>query len=278
VFFQHVEVVSEAIGEAYAGAEADLGAGSAAERAARSLLAALLAGGELSAEDRGYAERIGLRTGGEMTAFALALEGGTVPQHAEAALRLRTRGALAVTEDGCVAGVATEPLGPALCGAGEAALAIESDPRPVAALEAELGAVRRQLAVAQAEGSKGYVGGRRYLLEVMAARSTEVAERIERQVFGVLDGERRGELAQTLEVLVEHDFDRGAAAAALPVHRNTMTYRLKRLQELTGLDLTANDDRLFAWVAVRRRAARRAQVRGLELSRTHLDREPEADG
>jgi hypothetical protein len=185
---------------------------------------------------------------------------------------------LAVTEDARVAGVAAEPVGPALCGAGEDALAVESDPRPAVALEAELADARRLLAVAQAEGMKGYAGGSRYLLELMAGRSGEVAERIERRVFGALDAERRGELAQTLETLAAHDFDRGAAAAALPVHRNTMTYRLKRLQELTGLDLAASDDRLLVWVAVRRRAVRRAQVHGVDLSLVHLDRAPREDG
>ena len=45
------------------------------------------------------------------------------------------------------------------------------------------------------------------------------------------------ELTRTLDALIEHDFDRGATAAALPVHRNTLTNRLNRIRAITGLDV-----------------------------------------
>jgi DNA-binding PucR family transcriptional regulator len=57
------------------------------------------------------------------------------------------------------------------------------------------------------------------------------------------------ELARTLSALVEHGFDKSAAAAALPVHRNTLNYRVARIEERTGLDLGTPRDRGLAWLA-----------------------------
>ena len=44
-------------------------------------------------------------------------------------------------------------------------------------------------------------------------------------------------LAQTLACLAANGFDRAAAAASLPVHRNTLLYRINRIEKLSGLDL-----------------------------------------
>ncbi|MFJ9367924.1 PucR family transcriptional regulator [Nocardia sp. NPDC101769] len=43
-------------------------------------------------------------------------------------------------------------------------------------------------------------------------------------------------LAETLEVFVDTGFNQLATARLLTIHRNTVTYRLARVQELTGLD------------------------------------------
>ena len=57
------------------------------------------------------------------------------------------------------------------------------------------------------------------------------------------------ELTRTLDTLIEHDFDRGATAAALPVHRNTLTNRLNRVHAITGLDVDSADGRGLLWLA-----------------------------
>jgi DNA-binding PucR family transcriptional regulator len=62
-------------------------------------------------------------------------------------------------------------------------------------------------------------------------------------------GPLTGELARTLTALVEHGFDKSAAAAALPVHRNTLNYRVAQIEQRTGLDLRAPRDRGLAWLA-----------------------------
>jgi DNA-binding PucR family transcriptional regulator len=42
-----------------------------------------------------------------------------------------------------------------------------------------------------------------------------------------------------------------ATAAALNLHRSGVYYRLRRAEELTGLDLDRGDDRLLAHLALR---------------------------
>jgi DNA-binding PucR family transcriptional regulator len=65
------------------------------------------------------------------------------------------------------------------------------------------------------------------------------------------------ELAHTLDVLIEHSFERGATAAALPVHRNTLRDRIARISEATGLDLECAEGRGLAWLAWLSRRLRR---------------------
>ena len=57
------------------------------------------------------------------------------------------------------------------------------------------------------------------------------------------------ELERTLDLLVEHSFERGSTAAALPVHRNTLRDRINRISELTGVDLGQAEGRGLAWLA-----------------------------
>jgi len=49
-------------------------------------------------------------------------------------------------------------------------------------------------------------------------------------------------LVDALRAFVASGYQRGEAAAALNIHRNTLTYRLRRIQILTGHDATQPDD------------------------------------
>ncbi len=44
----------------------------------------------------------------------------------------------------------------------------------------------------------------------------------------------------------------GRTAAALGIHRQTLYYRLSRIQQITGLDLNDGEDRLLLHMAVKR--------------------------
>lgn len=84
-----------------------------------------------------------------------------------------------------------------------------------------------------------------------------------RGVLGPLianDTRTGGALLATLESYLDNGCDVAAAAEALTVHPNTVKYRLRRVEHLTGLDLRRPDDLLRATVA--------------RLSRTLLEPDP----
>jgi DNA-binding PucR family transcriptional regulator len=108
----------------------------------------------------------------------------------------------------------------------------------------------RELATVAA-GERGIVHIADHLPELLLRAVPRHADALVALVYGPLDAE----LARTLEVLVEHGFDKSAAAAALPVHRNTLSYRVAKIERSTGLDLGTVDGRGRAWLATLHRAA-----------------------
>ncbi|MFD0311361.1 PucR family transcriptional regulator [Streptomyces sp. NPDC127119] len=61
------------------------------------------------------------------------------------------------------------------------------------------------------------------------------------------------ELARTAEVFLDRAGQAGRAAAELGVHRQTLYYRLSRVEQLTGLDLSDGEDRLLLHMAIKAR-------------------------
>lgn len=59
------------------------------------------------------------------------------------------------------------------------------------------------------------------------------------------------ELARTAEVFLDCAGQAGRAAAALGIHRQTLYYRLARVEQLTGLDLDVGEDRLLLHMALK---------------------------
>ncbi|WP_327353246.1 PucR family transcriptional regulator [Streptomyces sp. NBC_01304] len=59
------------------------------------------------------------------------------------------------------------------------------------------------------------------------------------------------ELARTAEVFLDHAGQAGRTAAALGIHRQTLYYRLSRVEKLTGLDLDEGEDRLLLHMALK---------------------------
>ncbi|MGW6744756.1 PucR family transcriptional regulator [Streptomyces sp. NPDC055025] len=59
------------------------------------------------------------------------------------------------------------------------------------------------------------------------------------------------ELARTAEVFLDHAGQAGRTAAALGIHRQTLYYRLSRIEQLTGLDLDSGEDRLLLHMALK---------------------------
>ncbi|MFE0426875.1 PucR family transcriptional regulator, partial [Streptomyces sp. NPDC058953] len=59
------------------------------------------------------------------------------------------------------------------------------------------------------------------------------------------------ELARTAEVFLDHAGQAGRTAAALGIHRQTLYYRLSRVEQLTGLDLADGEHRLLLHMALK---------------------------
>ena len=60
----------------------------------------------------------------------------------------------------------------------------------------------------------------------------------------VLAHDGSGVLRETLEAWCLHDGQVQSCATALGIHRNTLRYRLERIAELSGVELTRLDRRL----------------------------------
>jgi hypothetical protein len=74
------------------------------------------------------------------------------------------------------------------------------------------------------------------------------------QVLGPLvayDRKHRADLVRSLAAYLRHHGNLQHAARALVVHPNTVSYRLQRIQAITGLDLQDSEDRLVAEVALK---------------------------
>ncbi len=67
------------------------------------------------------------------------------------------------------------------------------------------------------------------------------------------EGHYGGELVRSLEAFIECNGQWEAAARQLFCHRHTLRYRMRKVEELTGRDLTSARDRIEFWLALRGR-------------------------
>jgi purine catabolism regulator len=67
------------------------------------------------------------------------------------------------------------------------------------------------------------------------------------------EGEYGGELLRSLEAYIENNGNWERAARQLYCHRHTLRYRIRKIEELTGRDLSRATDRIELWLALRAR-------------------------
>ena len=67
------------------------------------------------------------------------------------------------------------------------------------------------------------------------------------------DREHGGELLSSLQAFLQHNARWETAASQLYVHRHTLRYRMRKVEELSGRDLTSSFDRMEFWLALRAR-------------------------
>ena len=65
------------------------------------------------------------------------------------------------------------------------------------------------------------------------------------------DAEYGGELLRSLEAFIEHNGQWERAAREVYCHRHTLRYRMRKVEELTGRDLSRAHDRIEFWLALR---------------------------
>ena len=111
---------------------------------------------------------------------------------------------------------------------------------PGAALDAIPGALREaqqalSLVCAMPDAENRPYGTDELLVELAVARQPAIRRRLA-ELLGPL--QRGTDLQRTLEVLFDCGLDRQRTTAALHIHRRSLTYRIQRIRELTGLDPT----------------------------------------
>jgi len=246
---EYVDRVSAVVTETYL-AERELLV-SEEERWTRSLLDRLSSAAPLDGADSELAERLGVPVDDAYVPFAVVMPGRPPHRHAALAARLRRGGwRLAVTQSDCVVGLTWKPLELLDLDEGPDVVLAIGGPRP----RAELADAREEVTVlaehARRVGLVGRLTAEDHLLEILLDRSPRLLERLRERVLAPLAGDDRGELAHTLQALIGCRLDRTATSATLHVHRNTLAYRLKRIEEITGLDLASPRDLACVYLAL----------------------------
>lgn len=249
VFFEYINVVSDTFARAYA--EPEDSAAAVAERQARQLLDRLLEGRPLDPDHNELAEALGFPLQPSYRPFVACLVNHQARDHAALADQLRKSGNLAVTEGRRVVGLLAAPLTRSSIGSAGELIVAEDGPTGRADVEGRLEDARDLLTLAQARGLRGIVRPEDHLADLLLTLAPRQSDRIVDRVYGPLRGEP--ELIATLEALAANDFDRSAAAASLPVHRNTLLYRANKIEERTGLRLSATPAQALVWLATLRR-------------------------
>jgi purine catabolism regulator len=135
-----------------------------------------------------------------------------------------------------------------------------SRPAPVAALRRSFHEARCALeAAALANGSAPHVASYRDLGAFQLLLSLQDDEALRLYCDSVLaplehaSGEYGDELIRSLEAFIEQNGQWERAARELYCHRHTLRYRIRRVEQLTGRDLSNARDRIEFWLALRAR-------------------------
>ena len=221
------------------------------ERFTRRLLDRLSVDSPLDTADRELADRLGIPLDRVCFPFVVVMPDRPSDRHAALAAHLRRAGwKLAVTQSDRVVGLAWKPLDLPDLGVGSEVLLAIGEPTP----RAGLAAAREELDVLVEHGHRmgllGRVEAKDYLLEILLGRSPSLAARLREKVLAPLADNGHADLSQTLQTLVACRFDRAATSAALHIHRNTLAYRLGKIEEMTGLDLGSPRDLACVYVAI----------------------------
>jgi hypothetical protein len=240
ILMRYIDLVSATVAQAYL--DARQLAVSEEERGLRALLLALCEEeGPLHADTSALAARVGVPLTRDYRPFAIAIAEESAIRHGQMAANLRSQSILALTEGDRVSGLLAE--GQELRPPPGTLMALDA-PAVRGALSAGLEQMRMVIDLGRRLGRTGLLGPEDIAVEMLLASSPRTAELLSRRVFEPLRGGtgRRAALEETLNVFLASQTDRRAAAATLHIHPNTLDYRLRRIEELTGLRLAEPRD------------------------------------
>ncbi|MBS1870399.1 MAG: helix-turn-helix domain-containing protein [Actinobacteria bacterium] len=221
------------------------------ERGTRALVERIVDGTPLSTEERALAARLDVPLRDRYVPFAAAIPGASPRRHAALAARLRGEGRLAVTEGDRVFGLALTAPAVEDLGEGPQALLARADETPRAALACAREELQLLVDHGRSAGLSGVLTPASHALELLLARSPRVATALcERVLDPLVRGGEGADLVHTLRTLVHCGFDRARTSRALHVHRNTLGYRLNRIEQLAGLDLAQPRDVACVYLAL----------------------------
>jgi Regulator of polyketide synthase expression len=92
------------------------------------------------------------------------------------------------------------------------------------------------------------LGYYRYLPHILQEKQLHRFENSALRKIRKYDREHHSRLLQTLEVFLNNDSNVKAAAELLHIHINTLTYRLKRIAEIGGIDLNSMDQKVTLYL------------------------------
>jgi hypothetical protein len=254
---EYVDRVSDAVTETYHDWSRHLA--SEEERRVHDLLDALMAGAPLDAAMLAAAELDAVPVVDEYMPFGLALSGAGAHAHSQRAAVIRRHGVLAVTEGNRIVGLLVTADGEAAFASENQAVWVVGEATGRTELHPALAEVRALLGLGLRLGRTGRMHLEDHLPELLLAGSPRIGERLRRRALGPLEDyaeRRRADLLETLRTFVACDLDRRSAAKRLHVHPNTLDYRLRRVEELTGLRLSSTSDLVLTCLALKHRGDR----------------------
>ncbi|MFI6663514.1 PucR family transcriptional regulator [Streptomyces sp. NPDC050481] len=244
----YLDVVTMVFTQAYAD-QADLPSAQG-DRRAHTLFDRLCARLPITLEDQERAARLGFDPTPPYVPFVALLDKSSPTERAELAGRLRTAGALAFVEDVRITGLTDPAFDWSAILTDQRLLLAQDLPTGRTGLQTAVDNLRLLVGVASRSHQRGSVRVEDFMPQLLLANSPELANTMTRRVFGPLTGGDNGELTTTLACLAENQFDSASTTAALHMHRNTLRYRIKQIEKLTGLDLQSHGDRTLVWLSV----------------------------
>lgn len=221
------------------------------ERRSRSLAEGLTAGAEITRETSALAAELGFEIVDEYRPLVAAAPGKPPQAQFELATQLRSGGVLAFSD-----GVRALGMAPAWPERDlpdhRGCVSVVGDVTRRSELTAALADLSLLVDLGCRFGHPGRLAVDEFPLERLLLRSPELAKMIERRVLEPLKASP--DLIETVEMMIRNGMKRASAAEALHVHPSTVDYRMRRAQELTGLDLSSPKDLALAVLAMEHRS------------------------